>query len=70
MYVLKDYGRTLFGLLKDGLIDMGWEKLIIDTCLFTKSSIIPIVYVNDTILLFPPKEKIQYGIKSLQFFLT
>ena len=35
-------------------------------CLFTKSGMIIIVYVDNAILLSPSKAKIQYEIKSLQ----
>ena len=45
-----------------------WEQSTIDICLFTKSGIILIVYVDNTILISPSKAKIQHEIKSLQGF--
>ena len=51
----KYHGRDCFYFLKDVLIDRVWEPLTIDTCLFTKSEIIIIVYVDNAILLSPSK---------------
>ena len=66
LYSLKYYGCTSFDFLKDGLIDRIWKQSTIDTCLFTKSGILLIVYFDYAILLLLSKSKIRYEIKSLQ----
>ena len=43
-YVINDDRNNWFDLHKERLIDRGWQKLTIDTLLFTKSGIIIIVY--------------------------
>ena len=66
LYGINDAGSTWFDSLKYGLIDRGWEKLTRYTCLWTKSAIIIILYVENASLLSSCKGNIQYEIKSLQ----
>ena len=65
LYGLKDTGSTWFDFFKYVLINRGCGQSTIDNCLFKKSSIIIIVYVDDSILLSPSKVKIRYETKSL-----
>ena len=66
LYGLKDAGKTWFDFLKKGLIERGWKKSEIDSCLFTKDGIILVIYVDDAILISPHKTLTDIEIKSLQ----
>ena len=66
LYGLKDSGKTWFDFLKKGLLEQGWKKLEINSCLFTKDGILLVVYVDDAILISPHKTLIDIEIKSLQ----
>ena len=66
LYGLKDAGKTWFDFLSKGLQNRGWKPSVVDTCLFTKSGIILLVYVDDAILISPNENIINREIKSLQ----
>ena len=72
LYGFNNSGRSWYDLLKYILVNRGWKQSTIDTCLFSKSGIILIVYVDYYILLLPSKANIQYKINPLQesFYLT
>jgi hypothetical protein len=65
LYGLKDAGRTWYNHLRKGLLERGWRQSEIDGCLFTKSGIVLVVYVNDAILISPSQDKITSEISSL-----
>ena len=46
LYGLKDAGSTWFEYLKKGLDERDWKQSKVDSCLFTKSGIILVVYTN------------------------
>jgi hypothetical protein len=48
------------------LLERGWKQSEIDGCLFTKDSIILVVYVDDAILIPPSEYLIQSEIASLK----
>ena len=66
LYGLKDAGKKWLEFLKKGLLEPGWKQSEINSCLFTKDSIILFIYVDDAILISPHKTLIDIEIKSLQ----
>ena len=51
LYRLKDAGKIWFAHLKTGLLDCSWHPSEVDNCLFTKSRILLVVYVDDAVLI-------------------
>ena len=66
LYGLKDAGKTWFDFSKKGLLERGWEKSKIVSCIFTKDGILLVIYVDHAILISPHKTLINIEIKSLQ----
>jgi hypothetical protein len=62
---LKDAGLTWHDHLKAGLLRRGFLQSQVDPCLFTKGSIVLVLYVDDACLLSPSKKAIDDLIKSL-----
>jgi hypothetical protein len=65
LYGLKDAGNTWVEFLQKGLLKRGWQQSEVDSCLFTKSGILLVVYVDDAILISPHASQIQDEIQSL-----
>jgi Reverse transcriptase (RNA-dependent DNA polymerase) len=51
LYGLRQASRTFYEKLKQGLTERGWKQSEIDPCLFLKSGMICVVYVDDTIIV-------------------
>ena len=66
LYGLKDAGRTWNHHLKHGLLKRGWKQSTIDECLFTKSGLLLILYVDDACIISPSQSKIVAEITSLK----
>jgi hypothetical protein len=66
LYGLKDAGKTWGDFLHSGLISRGWSQSAIDPCLYTKTNIALVLYVDDACLLSPDKNLISSEIRSLQ----
>jgi hypothetical protein len=66
LYGLKDAGRTWYECITSGLKQRGFQQSNIDPCLFTKDSVILILYVDDAVLFSPYQSAIDKTIKSLQ----
>jgi Reverse transcriptase (RNA-dependent DNA polymerase) len=50
LHGLRQAPRTFYEKLKQGLTERGWKQSEIDPCLFLKSGMICVVYVDDTII--------------------
>lgn len=66
LYGLKDAGLTWFEHIKKGLLERGWKPSDIDPCLFTKGTVILVLYVDDAYLTGPNKSDIDSAITSLK----
>jgi hypothetical protein len=64
LYGLKQAPRTFYEKLAAGLIERGYTQSEIDPCLFMKSGIICVVYVDDTIFAGPESDKLATEINS------
>ena len=65
LYGLKQAPKTFFEKLRDGLLERGFTQSILDPCLFMKSNMICVVYVDDTIIAGPDSSEIEALISSL-----
>ena len=65
LYGLKQAPKTFFEKLCDGLLERGFTQSILDPCLFMKSNMICVVYVDDTIIAGPDSSEIEKLISSL-----
>jgi len=66
VYGLCDASKTWFDKLTEGLIQRGFKPSAIDPCLFTKGSLMMLVYVDDCIIIHPDTTKIDSIIHSLK----
>jgi histone deacetylase 1/2 len=66
LYGLRDAGLTWFDCIRAGLIKRGFQQSTVDPCLFTKDSVVLILYVDDAALLSPYESAINKVIASLQ----
>jgi hypothetical protein len=65
LYGLRQAPRTFFEKLKAGLEERGWKQSAIDPCLFMKTGLICVVYVDDTIFAGMNSEDLDREIQSL-----
>ena len=65
LYGLRQAPRTFFEKLKAGLEERGWKQSAIDPCLFLKSGLICVVYVDDTIFAGAAVEELEKEITAL-----
>ena len=65
-YGLKDGGLNWYDCIKTGLEDRGFIPLQINPCLFTRGSLIVILYVDDILIAAKHSTKIKNLIKSLK----
>ena len=65
LYGLKQAPKTFYEKLRDGLLERGFTQSMIDPCLFMKSDMICLIYVDDTIITGPDPIAIEKLIKSL-----
>ena len=66
VYGLKDAGRTWANHLKQGLLDRGFIQSNVDPCVFFKSNLILVIYVDDLIPFCPTDEPIDKFIESMR----
>ena len=65
LYGLRQAPRTFFEKLKAGLEERDWRQSEIDPCLFMKSGMMCVVYVDDTIFASAKGEDLEHEITSL-----
>jgi hypothetical protein len=65
LYGLRQAPRTFFEKLRSGLLERGWSQSLIDPCLFMKSGMMCVVYVDDTIFAAANLADIEREITSL-----
>jgi hypothetical protein len=65
LYGLRQAPRTFFEKLKAGLEERGWTQSEIDPCLFMKSGMLCVVYVDDTIFASAKVDDLEREITSL-----
>jgi hypothetical protein len=65
LYGLRQAPRTFFEKLKSGLEERGWQQSAIDPCLFLKSGMMCVVYVDDTIFASADVADLEREITSL-----
>jgi hypothetical protein len=65
LYGLRQAPRTFFEKLRAGLLERGWTQSLIDPCLFLKSGMMCVVYVDDTIFAAANIDDIEREIASL-----
>ena len=66
LYGLKDAGKILHDFLKNFLVQHGWVQSNIDGCLFTKSGMLLILYVDEFWCISPYTHQVDAEIKSLE----
>ena len=66
LYGLKDAGATWFNHLKQGLLRRDFKQSEVDPCLFYKTDLVLIVYVDDCIMMTPKPNLVDEFIKDMQ----